>query len=161
MVKLALMSPNLILILNKILTNQTTVKYLNYNLKNPLSQPDLTLPANSLMLTKLFPYPFDPTATIEDQVNLRVYYPMGVFQNNEVVQETQVYFDIIVAKSLWLTNDGQASIRAYEIMRQIVNQFHGQTLSTVGILHFHEFIHLNVNSKFDAIRLIANMTTIG
>lgn len=126
-----------------------------------MAQADLSLPANNLMLTKLYPYPFDPNATLEDQVHLRVYYPNGVFQNNEMVQETLIYFDIICAKSLWLVNDGKSAIRPYEIMKLVVDQFHDKTISTLGVLHFDEFVHLGVNDKFDAVRLVAEMTTVG
>lgn len=156
-------SSNLVLIMQEIVNNQTLCKYLNYNQSNPLTQANLTLPANSLIMTKVFPYPFDVKTEQIDISQLRIYYPKGDFGSNQVIENTDIWFDIVVAKSkeLWLVNDGTALIRPYEIMKNIINHFDGKSVSTVGRLKFNRFYHVSVNEKFDCVRLVAEMFTIG
>lgn len=161
MVKLELLSPNLVLILNEIIQDKEIAKYLYYNQSNPLTQPDIPLPAKNLMFKNVFPYPFDNAATVADGSQVRVYYPNGYFENREIISDTAIVFDIIVAKSLWLVNDGSALLRPYEIMKNIVTLFSDRSVGTVGRINFNRFVHLTVNDKFDAIRLEAKMLTIG
>jgi len=161
--KLDLLSPNLLLILNQIIRCQNLCKLIYYNQNNPLSQSDLTLPCNNLILTKIFPSPFNINTTLEDCVELRVYYLSGTFDSIGVVENIDIIFDIVCSKTknLWLINDGSNSlIRPYEITKELINLF-DQSLSTVGRLKFMRFNHLYVNDKFDCIRLIANMLTLG
>lgn len=155
--KLELLSPNLVLILKEVLNIQNICKLLYYNQTNPLSQPNLILPANNLMFNLVFPYPFNPDVTIQDCSQLRIYYPSGQLKNNEIVGDINLIFDIIVAKNLWLINDGDSKIRPYEIISELISYFSKNSINTVGRLHFERFNHLTVNEKFDALRLIANM----
>lgn len=161
MVDLDLLSPNLILILGEIINNQNLLKYIVYSDDNPLAQGDLDLPYKSILGGadgQLFPYPFDSTTETVDKTNIRAFYPEGQIHGGQYTAETFIYFDIIVAKSLWLINDGENSqIRPYKIMTELINTFKGKSLSTVGRLIFHEFVHMSVNKSFDAIRLTATM----
>lgn len=159
MVKLQLLSPNLVMMLQEVLKDEEIVKYLNYNDKTPLSKPSPTLPANDLMLNKVFPFPFDVNVTTEEGSQVRIYFPKGFFKSKEIVTDTVVVFDIVVAKSLWLVNDGDPKIRPYEIMKNIVNLFSDKNIGTIGRLNFDNFTHLLINEKFSGIRLYAEMTT--
>ncbi|MDH6674432.1 hypothetical protein M2277_005124 [Paenibacillus sp. LBL] len=161
MVKLELLSPNLVQVLNQLIADKEIAKYLFYNQKNPLSQPDIALPATNLMFKNIFPYPFDLTAAVADSTQIRVYYPNGELHNREIIQDSKIVFDIVVAKSLWLVNDGAALLRPYEIMRNIVGLFSDKSVGTVGRINFSRFFHLTVNDKFDAIRLEGNIITFG
>jgi hypothetical protein len=161
MVKLELLSKNIPLMLEQILNSREITKYLTYNQKNPLSQVNTALPANGLMFKNVFPYPFDSTATLEDCSQVRVYYSNGYLDTREITHNTQIVFDIIVAKSLWLVNDGVSLVRPYEIMKHIVALFSDKSVGTLGKINFHRFVHLTVNDKFNAIRLEASMLTIG
>jgi hypothetical protein len=109
-------------------------------------------------LNRIFPFPFDPTAALEDCTQLRIYYPDGIFDGFNIAQ-TSLYFDIVIAKSLWLIkgDDGKSAIRPYLIMKELVNHFTNRSIGTIGKIKFTHFQHLNVNSKFDAIRLGADM----
>lgn len=161
MVKLELLSPNLIIILNELIKNQNIVKYLYYNQKNPLSQSNLTLPATNLMFDKVFPYPFFIDVETEEGSQIRVYYPKGRIEDGRVIEDTMVYVDILVAKTLWLVNDGEAKIRPYEMMKEIINHFYRKPIGTLGSLTFDEFTHLTVNDKFSGVRLEGKMITLG
>jgi hypothetical protein len=162
MVKLELLSDNLMIIISELLNNQSISKYLKYNESNPISKPDIQLPANSLLMNKIFPYPFDPTIKTEDCTQIRVYYPDGELDDAQVWLETDIFFDIVVAKKLWLTNEGveRSSVRPYEIMRHIVEHFKDRSIDTLGKLKFTRFVHMNANDNFEVVRLGACMMTI-
>jgi hypothetical protein len=162
-VNLELLSDNLTIIIDELIGIQNIAKYLAYDLKNPLGQPLVKIPAKSLVLDKIYPYPFDPVVTVEDCSQLRVYYPKSDFKSDAVIGNIEVNFDIVVAKSLWLINDGlsKSSIRPFMIMKEIVEHFNRNSIKTLGQLDFEGFIHLNVNEKFGAIRLVSTMTLVG
>lgn len=161
MVNIELMSDNLAIILGELINNQNIVKYISYNVKDPLSQPDITLPAKNLVESKIHPYPFDPITTTEESVEIRVYYPEGVIDGSKAIVETTVFVDIVCAKSLWLINDGKSAIRPYMIMKELFQHFNKNSVSTVGRLDIQGFSHLHVNDRFDAIRLHTEMVTFG
>lgn len=160
--KLKLLSPNLILLLQEILKNQNLCKLINYNQSNPYIQPDLTNP-NSLMLKKVFPFPFDTKVSTEEGTQLRVYYQDTIFKNNQVIEDSMIYFDIICSKSqnIWLINDGDPKIRPYEIMSELITHLSDRPIETLGVVKFKKFVHVNVNDKFDCIRVIGDTFTIG
>lgn len=159
--RLNLLSPNLVLILQEIVKYQNICKLLYYNTSTPLSSADLTLPANNLILTKIFPYPFNINVVTEDCSQIHVYVPSGDFEDNRVIENINICFDIIVAKNLWLiNNNGESLIRPYEIMKELINIFN-KSVSTVGRIYFKRFIHISVNDNFDCVRLIGEMMTLG
>jgi hypothetical protein len=160
-VKLELLSDNLMILIEELLNNQSIAKYLKYNDKDAINKPDILLPANSLLMNKIFPFPFNPNISTDDCSQIRVYYPDGGFDDSQVWLDTDIFFDIVVAKKLWLTSDGQrSSIRPYEIMRHTIEQFKDRSIGTLGKLIFTRFIHMNANDNFDVIRLGAQMSTI-
>jgi hypothetical protein len=160
MVDLGLLSQNLVLILKALINNQNLLKYVVYDETNPLDGVDLELPYVQIIGEegRMLPYPFDNTVEQVDCTNIRVYYPEGEIDESQVIAETYVCFDIIVAKSLWLISDGQSSdIRPYKIMNEIMKTFKDKSVDTVGRLKFTDFTHMSVNDKFHAIRLNAVM----
>lgn len=157
MVKLELLSKNLVLMLETLLTNDNIGKYLYYDLKNPLSQPSVSN-VQSLLFSKIFPYPFDPSVTTNACSQIRVYYTDGDI-NDVVVERISITFDVVVAKSLWLTNDGSPTIRPYEIIKEIVNTFDNKSIDTVGKLEFDSFRHVMLNDTFDIVQLTAEMVS--
>lgn len=164
--RLESLSNNIVKIMQELSKNQALARLLMYNDINPFSTslPDvdgtlLTNPKNPLC--RIFPYPFDPEATIEDGSFIRVYYPNGQFNENEVISETQINIDIIVAKSLWLINDGQRPlIRPYEIMSRVTDMIGKRSAGATIQLQFTGWNHLAVNTKFDAIRLYSDYMSV-
>ena len=144
--------------------NQGLARLLVNNDDNPFTKPventhKLIIPDASS--SKIFPYPFDPEATVNDGSFIRVYYNDGSFNSNETIAESQLHIDIIVAKKLWLINNGDESmIRPYEIMGHVVSMLGKRSLNTTIKLNFEGYMHMYINSKFDAVRLFANYMSV-
>jgi hypothetical protein len=111
--------------------------------------------------SRIHPYPFDIEATIDDRSFIRVYYNDGDFNDNEVIQEMHLCLDIVVAKNLWLINNGTESlIRPYEIMDRVIDLTGKKSINSTIKINFDGWQHLAVNSKFDAIRLYSNYFSV-
>jgi len=145
--------------LKEVTKNQDLCKLIYYNEDSPLDEIDIANP-NTLLLTSLFPYPFNPKATIEDCVQLRIWIPEAKFKNR-VIENIDILFDIVMFKDLFLIYiDGDPKLRAYEIMAEITNIFNDKSIETIGMLHFDGFMHITVNDKFDCFRLPAKMMNL-
>lgn len=176
MVKIDSLSKNIIRIMLSLKENDGLVKLLVNNSSTPFVGD---IPSNRNFLidpknpnSKISPCPFDPEAEIEASSFIRVYYNEGDFNENETIQEMQLHIDIIVAKSLWLINDGKVTnqypngdgeslIRPYEIMSRVID-----TIGRRGISNATNYVkidgwrHLSVNTKFDAIRLYSEYFSV-
>lgn len=163
--KLEYLSTNLATIIKKLVSIQEIVQYLSYTDKNPLALDAAVLPANSLLMDKVFPTPFypntfmNPDDPLTDRLEIHVYYPRGDFTKNGVVNQVQIYFDIVCAKSIWLCGDEK--IRPYEVAKYIIRNFDGVSVEEVGVLEFKTFSHVPTNPFFDTFRLIAEMKQFG
>ena len=158
--KIELLSENLIIILQEVMKQQNLCKLIKYNQSNPLSQTDLVLPASSLLMTSIFPYPADVETITEDCVQLRCWIPGGKFAGADI-SINDIFMDIVVAKSLFLiTIGGKPMLRPYVIMKELIDTFDGNSIATLGKLGFKTFAHLTANSKFDLFRIKAEMMTL-
>lgn len=157
MVKVNNLSTNVIDVMSTLKDNDGLAELLTNNTSNPFTTPVkdksvLINPKNNNC--KIFPYPFDPEAQLEDSSFIRVYYSRGDFNENEVIQEMTMNIDVIVAKSLWLINDGQRSlIRPYEIMDRIIDTVGYRSVNGKIRLKITGWQHLAINTRFEAIRL--------
>lgn len=162
--KMETMSKNIIAVMMELSKNEGLARLLANNESNPFNTPveDKTRLINpNDTNAKIFPYPFDPEATVEDGSFIRVYYNDGDFDSIEVIAESQLHIDVIVAKSLWLINDGERSmIRPYEIMSRVLDMVGKRSLNSTIKLQFKGYQHLYINPKFDAIRLYAEYMSI-
>lgn len=154
MVKLKLLSKNLVTVIKEMLNNQNLCRYLYYTDGTPLDGLKPDVDGLTLLKQNVFPVPFDPRALGEDRSEVRVYYARGNIKDI-VVEDLKLNFDIIVAKNLWFVDD--ELIRPYEIMQEIVNTFFDKSIDTVGKLEFGEFRHLDVNEAFNAIQFQAKI----
>jgi hypothetical protein len=160
--KLELLSPNLIIIVNKLIENQELLKLVNYNDSDCLSLDDIEQP--ELMInTKIYPYPNNQTLTNE-QTLIKVYYGHTKIQNR-AVENTPVLFDCITHPDLYIINDPNDSnkrlLRLYEITNRITEQFDNISVQGVGKLQFTDCIPIPLPDNFQMLRLIAKMMTIG
>lgn len=153
------MSKNVVAIMQQLTKNQGLARLLVNNDSTPFDTP--VVDSNKLMMTKIFPYPFDPDAQTIDESFIRVYYNDGDFDEIEVIAESNLHVDIIVARSLWLINDGERSmIRPYEIMGRVMDSIGKRSLNSTIKIKFDSYQHLYVNPKYDCIRLYANYMSV-
>lgn len=104
---------------------------------------------------RILPTPFNPNAEDEDKTMIRVYYNQGDF-DGEIISQTSLFIDIIVAKSRWLIYDQaqqEQMVRPYEIMTEIIETIGRKSGNPLITVNFTGWQHLAVNTKFDAIRL--------
>ena len=162
--KMETMSRNIVSICTELAKNEGIAMLLVNDVKTPfdtvLNPP---VDKSKLVLTKIFPYPFDLEATVEDGSFIRVYYNDGEFNSNEVIAESQLNIDIVVSMSLWLIRDDiskKSLIRPYEIMGRVLDVIGRRSNNTTIKLNFDGYQHLYINPKFDAIRLYSNYMSI-
>jgi hypothetical protein len=158
------LSQNLVQVLTTIVSNNRELaEYLIDSADNPLTdgtdvvQTVLNNDYNKLIMKYVKPFPFDDiTETLQSEI--RVFFHHGEMETKSVISNNILIFDILVPKVYWLINDGQPKIRAYEIMRNIINKFDDKSVGTIGQLNFTTFAHLMVNDKISGVRLFAEMT---
>jgi hypothetical protein len=165
-VKINTLSKNIVDVMVALSKNEGLARLLVNNADNPFDSSLPIIDKSKLINPKsescrIYPYPFDPNATIEDSSFIRVYYNQGDFNENQVIQEMNLHVDIIVAKSLWLCNDGRNSlIRPYEIMDRVIDMIGHRSGNPTIKVKFDGWQHLAVNTKFDAIRLYSDYFSV-
>ena len=156
--RLKQLSPTLITIMDEILKNENLCKLLQYGNKgNPFAEPDITN-KDSLIMSKIFPFPFDNQVTTEEGIQLRIYYfDRGITANNTVTNVI-IHFDIVCSKSrdTWLMNDGEMKFKPDEIVSEITDHFSDKIIKNIGKLNFQRGYNVYVNDKFDIIRLVSH-----
>ena len=157
------MSKRVIDIMETLTKNKAIAQLLlNDDVDNPYPyRTDVTeAQMRGLLMTKIFPYPFDVEVTTTDEAFIRVYYNDGEFNENETITESNIIIDIVVAKSLWLirADDVLAGkvvgrVRPYELFDRVVDMVGKR--SARPLVKFEGFQHLYINTKYEAFRLYA------
>lgn len=163
--KLESMSKNIVNIMLQLSSNDGLAMLLVNNNNAPFSPSLPTIDKSKLINpelpeSRISPFPFDPDALVEDNSFIRAYYNSGEF-DSEIIADSSLHIDIIVAKSLWLINhDGRSLVRPYEIMSRVVDLLGSRSNNDTIRLKFNGWQHLAVNAKFDAIRLYCEYMSV-
>lgn len=107
---------------------------------------------------RISPTPFNPNAEESDKSMIRVYYNQAEF-DAEIISESTLHIDIIVAKNLWLAYDtftNSSIVRPYAMIDAIMDSVGRRSLNPLVSVKFTGWQHLAVNTRFDAIRLYAD-----
>lgn len=109
---------------------------------------------------RFYPYPFNVEYKEGMRSQIHVYFPSMVFVNNDVVEDSVVWFDVVVHKELWLIEkrlaDGTIAklVRPYEIVQNIAEIIKRVERDTRDLkIDLISFDHLGVNANYQAIRL--------
>lgn len=162
--KFDLLSRNSIILLEELISDQTLAKLISINTTKPLDADDIKN-TGSLILKNIFPTPYNSNVPIEQKVELRAFFSNGLLQNKEVLN-TQIYFQLILHRDLWLieTKDSkgeyQKRIRPYDIMDRIVSLYENKSIGTLGKLNFEGFSYDHVDKDYGFYTLVANMMTL-
>lgn len=122
---------------------------------NNMDRKNLQIINQNSEFCRISPTPFNPDAVEEDKTMVRAYYNQGDFEG-EIISETALFIDVIVAKSRWLIYDKsekEQMIRPYEIITEIIETIGRKSGNPLITVNFTGWQHLAVNTKFDAIRL--------
>lgn len=157
---LKLLSTNSIILIDEMLKNQNLIKMIEYNSRDPLSEPDIAR-TGALVMNKIIPAPLTSDVPEREEVNVRVFFPEGSLQNRKVL-DTEIHFQVVYHNNLWMIKDedGNKAFRPYKIIDEIVNVFQDRTIDTLGVIHFDRFYHRHVNKDYGVYILKAVMTTI-
>lgn len=157
------LSKNVVNVMKTLSNNQGLLQLLVNDVDNPFD-PNLPVinPANVInpkhQLCRIKPYPFDVEATETNGSFIRVYYNYGDLDESEVISETTLHIDIVVAKELWLIKGEM--IRPYEIMARVIDMVGKRAVGNGIKLKMSGFQHLAVNTKFDAVRITSEYMTV-
>jgi hypothetical protein len=154
-VKFEFLSDNLITVMTQLTTNQNLCKYLTYYTGNPLTQPNIPNP-QTLIRTKIYPYPFVIPAQTVDTCQINVYYPSAKI-DKRVIQHERITFDVVCHQDIWLLNDGNSAIRPYRVATEVMRVFDEKPLSGLGVVRFDRFQHLIFNDVYHAVSLSAEI----
>lgn len=157
-------STELVNIINTLVKdNRILAKLLINNTTSPYSTPDKVDDVNynyqSLIMTNIYPFPFDNSVSTTEKTELRVFFGKEFYESNANVQDRIVVFDIITAKSLWRINANGVVFRPYEIKDNIIETFRKARIPSVGNIVFVESSPLMVNETFSGIRLIGKIVS--
>ena len=160
------MSENIISILYEILDNDDLLKYVYYKSSRPLEQDDLSQEEkNGLINNYIHSTPYTPQVLTEQKNQLRVFYPNGELENR-IVLETDVVFQIIVHRDLWLigeytdNDEYKKKLRPYQIMDEIIKTFQDKTVDKLGVMHFVNFVYRYLNEEYGMYELFSVVRTI-
>lgn len=152
--KLLTLSDDLVNLMGGLLDNQALGKLLYYTVSNPLNQANINLTdlAPFGKYERILPHPFDIDYTEDVRSQLHIYFPRLEFVNNQIVENSLIFFDIVVHKSLWTIRDeaNKKKIRPYEIAKHLIHELK-------GYCDFTEMSHLSVNEQFQCLRVEAEL----
>lgn len=125
------LNDNLNFVVSKILDNQDLCKYLYYPSKDPLSEPDILNPRQSLMMKNIFPLPKDANSVVDEISILNIYFPIvSPYKPNSGFREVILNFDVMCHLDIWDTDYG---IRIYSIANEIDKMFNNNFYGEISI----------------------------
>ena len=147
------MEKDLSLIIDNILNNNRVKKLLHYNLKNPLSQKDLTeqetfelIEKNIKLVPKLG---VDSSVLNYLVINFDDFSPNAT---NPEYRDSIISFDIICHYDQWQLNDYQ--LRPYRIAAELDAMFENKHLTGIGTLQFIGARRIILNDEFGGILIM-------
>lgn len=158
--KLENLSPNTILLIKEIFKNQCLLKLIHYNTTFPLNETNIRN-FGSMFMDKIIPAPFTGFVPQEQKTILYVSFPDGQLNNNGEILNTQVYFQIVTHKNLWLIQgkNKEKLLRPLEIMTEIYRTFNNRSIKTLGRLQFTHYSFVPIDKDFNMYILKAQMMT--
>lgn len=154
--KLSLLSTNLLLTIEELIKDQYLAKLLSVYTKNPIENEDLD--TNSLVMNNIYPHPYNEEVPDVQKVELRIFYPEGVFDSSNNISVTDLFFQIICHRDLSkIKINNEMKLREIEIMDRIVNLFKDKTIKTLGTINFKGFQYAHINKDYFAYTLASEI----
>lgn len=146
-IKLTLMSTNLLITIEELIKDQYLAKLLSVYEKEPIISEDFD--TNSLVMKNIFPHPYNSKVPEIEKVELRIFYPEGIFDSSNNIGVSDLFFQIICHRNLSrIIIDDKMKLREFEIMDRIVNLFKDKTIKTLGTVQFKGFQYGHINKDY-------------
>jgi hypothetical protein len=155
-------SSDLVTFLGKFLQDNDLIYLVGNDDIRPYELPKKSVGSLAPMGTdqRFFPYPFNIEYREGRRSQVHLYFPSMTFENNDIVEDIIIWFDIVVHKELWLiekrADNGlfQKLIRPYEIARKIAEIIKRVDVGEIDLkVDLNAFDHLAVNENYQAIRI--------
>jgi hypothetical protein len=140
---------NLMVVLNKLITNQNLCKLLYYTSTDPLSEANIS-DTRTLIKKNIIPKPFIQGVIETPCSFLTVYFDNFTFANRSY-SDGRIIFEAIVHESLW---DIKGGIRPYSILDEIELLFDNQKVIGIGKTQIDSIRQLWVNDSYKGYRLV-------
>lgn len=150
--KLSFLSTNLLLAIEELIKDQYLAKLLSVYTNNPIDSDDID--TDALVMKNIFPHPYNEEVPDIQKVELRIFYPEGVFDTSNNIAITDLFFQVICHRELSrIKINNEMKLREIEIMDRIVNLFKGKTIKTLGTIQFKGFQYGHIDKDYFAYTL--------
>lgn len=153
------MSRNLQIAINEIAKDNELIQLLSNNNKTPLDV--VPLGSKSILNKNIFIEPYNMEVPQEQKVELRVFYPNGLFDSSNSICVSDLYFQIIFHRDLErILINNIPTLRSFEIMERIVNIFQKESFNTLGNVLFKAFDYSHINKDYGMYTIISEVMTL-
>lgn len=153
------MSRNLQIAINEIAKDNELIQLLSNNNKTPLDA--VPLGNKSILNKNIFIEPYNMEVPQEQKVELRVFYPNGLFDSSNSICVSDLYFQIIFHRDLErILINNIPTLRSFEIMERIVNIFQKESFNTLGNVLFKAFDYSHINKDYGMYTIISEVMTL-
>lgn len=155
-------SSDLVSLLGKLLNEEELIYLVGNDGTRPFDMPKKSIGslAPNGADQRFYPYPFNVEYNEGQRSQVHLYFPSMLFENNDIVEDIVIWFDVVVHKELWLIEKRQADgsieklIRPYEIVQKIAETIKRVDKDARDLsIDLVSFDHLGVNANYQAIRL--------
>lgn len=143
-------------VISRLTESQELCKLLYYQSDNPLSEPDIENPFDSLFMKNILPIPKVPNVNKETESYLTIIFDdMQIGRVNEGFKNAVLSFNILCHIDKWKLN---GNLRPYLIMSKIDELFNNQRVVGFRKMHFESSRFFAVNDKYFGYRVDYNIT---
>lgn len=153
------MAKNLQIAIGEIVKNEELYSLLSNNNKTPLDSANIG--QTNILNQNIFAEPFNMEVPNEQKIELRVFYPNGLFDGSNSIAVSDLYFQIVYHRDLERILIGnKPTLRSFEIMERIIQIFQDKSFSTLGNVLFKAFDYSHINKDYGMYTLVGEILTI-
>lgn len=145
--------------IEEVVKDDVLVRLLKNNNSTPLET--VTPDDGSIFGKNLFLEPFNLEVPSEQKVELRIFYPSGVFEKSNSLAVSRIYFQIIQHRDLErIKINNKLTLRSFEIMEHLIKIFQKQSFNVLGTVLFKSFDYAHINKDYGMYTLVAEVMSV-
>lgn len=153
------MAQNLQIAITEIMKDDELVKLLSNNSKKPLE--DSFILNKDILNINIFAEPYSLDVPVAEKVELRLFYPNGMFDSSNSLAVSDLYFQIIYHKNLdRILIDNKPTLRSFEIMQRIIHIFEKKSFYTLSNVLFKAYEYSQIDKDYGMYTLISEVMTV-